>query len=49
MSPEPRYRTPQRTFRIPDELYLAAQEKADAKGETVTDVIRRALKRYVRN
>lgn len=41
-------RTPLRSFRIPDELYEAAQAKAADKGESVSDVVRRALERYVR-
>lgn len=39
-------KTPQRSFRIPDDVYEAAKVKAAAKGETVTDVVVRALKRY---
>lgn len=41
-------KTPQRSFRIPDEVYEAAKAKAAAKGETLTDVVRRALERYVK-
>ncbi|MCV7434794.1 YlcI/YnfO family protein [Mycolicibacterium bacteremicum] len=41
-------RTPLRSFRIPDELYAAAQAKAEEKGESVSDVVRRALERYVK-
>ncbi|ORA05846.1 hypothetical protein BST17_08490 [Mycolicibacterium bacteremicum] len=37
-----------RSFRIPDELYAAAQAKAEEKGESVSDVVRRALERYVK-
>ena len=40
--------TPIRTFRIPDDLWLAAQERADERGESVTAVVIRALQRYVR-
>lgn len=40
--------TPTRTFRCPDELWQAALRKATDRGETVTDVILRALTRYVR-
>ncbi|WP_213816205.1 ribbon-helix-helix protein, CopG family [Glaciihabitans sp. dw_435] len=39
--------TPARSFRIPEDLYRAAQEKAIAEGRTVTDVVREALERYV--
>lgn len=41
-------KTPLRSFRIPDPVYRAAQVKAEAKGESVSDVVRRALERYVR-
>lgn len=41
-------KTPMRSFRIPDDVYRAAQEKAAAKGESVSDVVRRALERYVK-
>lgn len=41
-------KTPLRTFRIPDDVYKAAQQKAADKGETVTDVVKRALERYVK-
>ena len=40
-------KTPQRTFRIPDDLWQAARRKAKQRGETVTAVVIRALKRYV--
>jgi predicted transcriptional regulator len=40
-------KTPVRGVRVPDELWRAAQAKADERGETVTDVIVRALARYV--
>ena len=40
-------KTPHRSHRIPDEEYLPAQDKAAAEGETMTDVIRRALRKYV--
>lgn len=41
-------KTPARTFRISDETYNAAVAKAASKGETVSDVVRRALERYVK-
>lgn len=41
--------TPNRTIRVPDELWEAAQRKAADRGETVTDVILRALRRYLRD
>jgi predicted transcriptional regulator len=40
--------TPNRTVRVPDEVWEAAQRIAADRGETVTDVIMRALRRYVR-
>lgn len=41
-------KTPLRSFRIPDEVYRAAQVKAAEKGESVSDVVRRALERYAK-
>ena len=41
-------KTPVRSVRIPDDVWRAAQAKAAAEGETVTDVVLRALRRYVR-
>lgn len=41
-------KTPTRTVRIDDALWLAAQAKAEEREETITDVIRRALVRYVK-
>ena len=40
--------TPHRSVRVPDELWEAAKRAAADNGETLTDVILRALKRYVR-
>jgi len=39
-------KTPIRGFRIPDDVYEAAQAKAKERGETLTDVVRKALERY---
>lgn len=39
--------TPQRTIRVPGAEWDAAKETADANGETLSDVIRTALRRYV--
>ena len=39
-------KTPTRHIRIPDDEWLAAQRAAVARGETVTDAIRRSLRRY---
>ena len=41
-------KTPLRSFRIPDDVYRAAQEKAAERGESVSDVVRRALERYAK-
>lgn len=41
--------TPNRTVRVPDDLWFAVMRKAHDNGETVTDVIIRALKRYLRD
>ncbi len=38
---------PQRAVRVPEHEWAAAKEAAALRGETVTDVIRRALRRYV--
>jgi len=40
--------TPPRSVRIPNDLWEAAKVRAEERGETVTDVITRCLKRYVR-
>jgi hypothetical protein len=40
--------TPPRSVRVPDALWLAAKAKAVERGETVTDVLTRALERYVK-
>jgi hypothetical protein len=42
-------KTPKRSVRVPEELWRAVLEKAHWRGETVTDVIIRALKRYLRD
>lgn len=41
-------RTPARAVRIDDALWLAAKNQAAEREETMTDVIRKALERYVR-
>lgn len=40
--------TPIKCFRIPAELYMAAQAKAAERNESVSEVVRRALERYVK-
>lgn len=37
-----------RAIRIPDDLWLAALERARANGDTVSAIVRDALRRYVR-
>jgi len=39
--------TARRTIRVPDELWLAAQNRADERRESLSEVIRNALERYV--
>jgi antitoxin component of RelBE/YafQ-DinJ toxin-antitoxin module len=39
-------KTPQRTVRVPDDVWLAAQERAAQEGVTISEVIRRALQKY---
>jgi len=40
--------TPRRTFRSPDEVWEPAKRVAKDRGETLTDVLNRALIQYVR-
>lgn len=40
-------KTPARAVRVEDGLWQAAQHVAAGRGETVSDVIRRALQRYI--
>lgn len=42
-------KTPKRGVRVPTDLWDAVKAKAKQRGETVTDVILRALKRYLRD
>lgn len=47
MAPMPNQpKTKGRMFRIPDEEYEPARRKAEENGETLTDVVRRALREY---
>lgn len=41
-------KTPLRNVRVPDDLWDAAVTKATERGETLSEVIRRALERYVK-
>lgn len=40
--------TPNRTMRIPDEVWDEVKRIAADRGETATDVVMRALRRYIR-
>lgn len=48
MSPD-KPKTPIRGFRVPADVYEAAQAKARERGETLSDVVRKALARYARS
>lgn len=43
-----RPKTPLHSFRVDTELWNAAKERARANGETIADVLRAALIRYVK-
>jgi hypothetical protein len=40
--------TTRRSVRVPDDLWNAAVARAAERGETVSDVVRHALERYVK-
>ena len=40
-------KTPLRNVRVPDDLWVAAMSKALERGESLSEVIRRALEKYV--
>lgn len=42
-------KTPKRSVRVSDEIWQAVKEKAKKRGETITEVILRSLKRYLRD
>jgi predicted HicB family RNase H-like nuclease len=48
MANQPRADNPARSVRVPDDLWAAAKAQAAQRGETVTDAVIRALKRYVK-
>lgn len=48
MPNQPRADNPARAIRVSDDLWHAAQKRAAERGESVSDVVRRALGRYVR-
>jgi antitoxin component of RelBE/YafQ-DinJ toxin-antitoxin module len=37
-----------RVIRVPDTLWSAARKRADERGETVSEAVRKFLERYVR-
>lgn len=39
-------KTPNRVIRVDDQLWRAAQDKAAARGESVSEAVRRFLRRY---
>lgn len=45
----PRRAMVMRSFRVPESLWRDAVEVADARDEAISDVIRRALERYVKS
>lgn len=47
MTPRPPRRP--RSVKVEDELWDAAKAKADERGDVLSEVIREALKRYVRS
>lgn len=50
MNPVPnKPKTPIRGVRVPDDEWHPAQAKAKVEGETVTDVVRRALREYAKD
>jgi hypothetical protein len=40
-------KTPVRSFRIPDDIYVPAHEKAKAEGDNLADIVKDALLEYV--
>lgn len=40
-------KTPARAVRVPDDLWNAARAKADSRGDSLSQIIREALRRYV--
>lgn len=39
--------TPRRSIRVEDELWQAATEAAEHRGENLSDVLREALRQYI--
>lgn len=41
-------KTPMHSFRVEDELWEAAKKRAEERGETLTEALRKFLRRYVK-
>lgn len=41
-------KTPLHSFRVDDELWEAAKKRAEERGETLADALRKFLRRYTR-
>jgi hypothetical protein len=41
-------KTPMHSFRCEDELWEAAKKRAEERGETLTDALRKFLRRYAK-
>lgn len=39
---------PNRAVRVPDRLWVAAKARADQRGETVSEAVRKFLERYAK-
>lgn len=48
LPPVPKVPMVMRSIRVPERLWSEAKAKADARGESISDVVREALERYVR-
>ena len=48
MANQPRKDNPARGIRVPDDLWHRAKVRADEKGETVSEAVRKFLERYAR-
>ena len=40
-------KTPTRSFRIPDDIYYPARDKAQEQGDNLSDIVRDALLDYI--
>jgi hypothetical protein len=46
---KPKGTTPPKSFRPPPELWEAFKQRCDERGETMSEVLIRAMKRYLRS